>query len=52
MGEIQYPVEEITIAGNLKEMFTGLIAVANDVDARGNIRTGSMLIESLTLAGS
>ena len=51
-GEIQYPVEEITIAGNLKDMFRGLAAVGNDVDARGNIRTGSILIESMTLAGS
>ena len=51
-GEIQYPVEEITIAGNLKDMFQGLAAVGNDVDARGNIRTGSILIESMTLAGS
>ena len=51
-GEIQYPVEEITIAGNLKDMFRGLVAVGNDVDARGNIRTGSILIESMTLAGS
>jgi PmbA protein len=50
-GVIQYPVEEITIAGNLKDMFRGLAAVGTDVDARGNIRTGSILIESLTLAG-
>ena len=51
-GEIQYPVEEITIAGNLKDMYRGLVAVGNDVDARGNIRSGSILIESITLAGS
>ncbi len=51
-GEIQYPVEEITIAGNLKDMFRGLVAVGNDVDARGNIRTGSILIEQLTVAGN
>ena len=51
-GEIQYPVEEITIAGNLKGMFRGLVAVGNDVDPCGNIRTGSILIESMTLAGS
>jgi PmbA protein len=51
-GAIQYPVEEITIAGNLKDMFRGLAAVGNDVDPSGNIRTGSILIESMTLAGS
>jgi len=51
-GVIQYPVEEITVAGNLKDMFRGLVAVGTDVDTRGNIRTGSILIESMTLAGS
>jgi predicted Zn-dependent protease len=51
-GTIQYPVEEITIAGNLKDMFRGLVAVGNDVDPSGSIRTGSILIESMTLVGS
>ena len=51
-GVIQYPVEEITVAGNLQDMFRSLVAVGNDVDMRGNIRTGSILIESMTLAGS
>jgi PmbA protein len=51
-GIIQYPVEEITIAGNLQDMFRGLVAVGRDVDLRGNIRTGSILIESMTVAGS
>jgi PmbA protein len=50
-GEIQYPVEEITIAGNLKDMFLGLQAVGNDIDKRGNIRSGSILIERMTVAG-
>lgn len=50
-GEIQYPVEEITIAGNLKDMFKQIIHVGNDVDMRGNIQSGSVLIESMTLAG-
>ncbi len=50
-GEIQYPVEEITIAGNMKEMFKNIVAVANDVDYRGNIRTGSILIEEMAIAG-
>lgn len=51
-GTIQYPLEEITIAGNLKEMYRQIAAVGTDVDARGNIRSGSILIESMTLAGS
>ena len=51
-GEIQYPVEEITIAGNLKDMYTNVIAVGNDVDYRGNIRSGSILIEQMSIAGS
>lgn len=50
-GEIQYPVEEITIAGNLKEMFRQILAVGNDIDYRGNIRTGSILIERMSIAG-
>lgn len=50
-GELCYPVEEITIAGNLKEMFAGIAAVGNDVDARGNIRTGSILLDRMTVAG-
>lgn len=51
-GEIQYPVEEITIAGNLRDMFQQVVAVGNDVDTRGSIRTGSWLIESMTIAGA
>lgn len=50
-GQIQYPVQEITIAGNLKDMFANIVAVANDVDHRGNIHTGSILIEQMTVAG-
>ena len=50
-GEIQYPVEEITIAGNLRDMFRHLAAVGTDVDTRGNVRTGSVLIENMTIAG-
>ena len=50
-GEIQYPVEEITVAGNLKDMFRGIRAVGKDVDLRGNIRTGSVLLDRLTVAG-
>ena len=51
-GEIQFPVEEITIAGNLREMFNHILEVGTDVDTRGNIRSGSILIENLTIAGA
>jgi PmbA protein len=51
-GEIQYPVDEITIAGNLKDMFMGIAEIGNDVDLRGNTRSGSVLIERMTIAGS
>jgi len=50
-GEVQYPVEEITVAGNLKDIFKNLVAVGNDVDLRGNTRTGSWLVEQMTVAG-
>ena len=50
-GEIQYPVEEITVAANLKDMFQHIAGIANDVDQRGNIKTGSVLIENMTIAG-
>lgn len=50
-GEIQYPVEEITIAGNLKDMFKSIVAIGNDVERRGNIRSGSVLLERMTVAG-
>lgn len=51
-GEIQFPVEEITIAGNLKNMLAGIVEIANDTDTRGSIRTGSILIDQMTIAGS
>ncbi len=50
-GVIQYPVEEVTVAGNLRDMFRGLAAAAADVDTRGSLRTGSLLLEDLTIAG-
>jgi PmbA protein len=50
-GEIQFPVEEITIAGNLRQMFMGLLAVGNDCDFPGSTRTGSWLIDRMTIAG-
>ncbi|MDP3840830.1 MAG: metalloprotease PmbA, partial [Methylococcales bacterium] len=49
-GVIQYPVEEITIAGNLKTMFKNIVAIGNDVDYRGNTRTGSILVEQMSIA--
>lgn len=51
-GEIVQPVQEITIAGNLRQMFAQLLAVGADTDIRSNIRCGSLLIESMTIAGS
>jgi PmbA protein len=50
-GAIAYPVEEITIAGNLRDMFKGIVAVGNDVDRRGSRHTGSILIDRMTVAG-
>ena len=50
-GKPQYPVEEITIAGNLADIFKGIVAIGNDVEMRGNIRTGSILVEAMTVAG-
>lgn len=50
-GEIQYPVQEITVAGKLQDMYARIAEVGNDVDERGNIRTGSILIEEMTVAG-
>lgn len=51
-GEIAYPVQEITIAGNLKQMFASLLAVGEDVDTRSSLLTGSVLVESMKVAGS
>lgn len=51
-GEIQFPVQEVTIAGSLKDMFRQILAVGSDLEMRGNIRTGSVLIERMTVAGS
>jgi PmbA protein len=50
-GEIQYPVHEITIAGNLKTMLRNMAAIGSDIDLRGNIRVGSVLIEQMAIAG-
>ena len=50
-GEIQYPVQEITIAGNLKDMFRGIVAVGRDILVRGSRQCGSILVENMTVAG-
>ncbi|KAG1465210.1 hypothetical protein G6F57_013440 [Rhizopus arrhizus] len=51
-GEIQYPVDGITIAGNLREMCSSIEAVGSDVDPRSHIRTGSILLGRMTIAGN
>ncbi|TLY59620.1 MAG: metalloprotease PmbA, partial [Gammaproteobacteria bacterium] len=50
-GAIAYPVHEITIAGNLKPMYRHIVALGDDVDVRGGIRTGSLLLDEMTVAG-
>lgn len=51
-GEIQFPVQEVTIAGNLRDMYRNLVAVGSDLDTRGSLRTGSVLLEQMKVAGS
>jgi PmbA protein len=50
-GEIVHPVEEVTVAGNLKSMLRDIRAVGRDVDVRGRVRTGSLLVDGMTVAG-
>jgi PmbA protein len=50
-GSIQYPVEEITVAGNLKDMFLNIRDIGCDIEKRSNILTGSILLESMTVGG-
>jgi len=50
-GVVAYPVHEITIAGNLKEMFMNIAAIGNDVDPRSSLKTGSILIKQMKIAG-
>ena len=50
-GKIQYPVEEITIAANLKDVFANIVAIGNDVDTRSSIQTGSILVSEMRVAG-
>lgn len=51
-GQIQYPVHEITIASNLKNMFENIVKIGNDIDKRGNIFTGSIWVKNMVVAGS
>ena len=50
-GEIQYPVSEITIAGNLKDMMQNIVAVGSDTETRSQIQTGSVLLDTMKIAG-
>jgi len=50
-GEVAYPVSEVTVAGNLSSMFDSIAAIGSDIDLRGAIRCGSVLIEGMTVAG-
>lgn len=51
-GQIQYPVHEITIAGNLKQMYANILAVGTDVQSRGSKICGSILVEEMMVAGA
>jgi PmbA protein len=51
-GEIAYPVEEVTVAGNLKDMYRGIAAIGSDVVVRGAYRCGSILVDNMTVAGN
>ncbi len=51
-GQLEYPVEEVTIASNLRDMFNGIVEIGKDVDLRGSIRCGSILIDNMTIAGT
>ena len=51
-GEIRYPVEEITVAGNLRDMYRNVVAVGNDQVVRGSKVSGSLLIDGMTVGGA
>jgi PmbA protein len=51
-GEITYPVHEVTIAGNLRELYSNIVAIGRDQDLRGGIRCGSLLVDGFTIAGN
>jgi len=50
-GSIVHPVHEVTIAGNLRSMYRHIVALGDDCDVRGGIRTGSVLLSEMTIAG-
>ena len=50
-GELIYPVEERTIARNLSDIYQNIVAVGGDIDSKGNTECGSILVESMTIAG-
>ena len=51
-GEIAYPVHEVTIAGNLRDLYMRIAAIGDDQDLRSGIRCGSILVEEMTIAGA
>lgn len=51
-GEIQFPVHEVTIAGNLRDLYQRIAAIGNDQDLRSGLRCGSLLVEEMTIAGA
>jgi PmbA protein len=51
-GEIAYPVDNVTVAGNLKDIFAAIEAVGSDIDPRSHIAMGSVLVGKMTVAGS
>ena len=50
-GRIAYPVHEVTVAGNLRDIYRDIVEVGTDVDLRGGVRTGSILVGEMTIAG-
>jgi PmbA protein len=51
-GSLAHPVEEVTIAGNLNDMFSNIAAAGDDIDTRGNVHSGSILVRDMMVAGS
>ena len=51
-GEIQHAVHEVTIAGNLLDLYKRIAAIGNDQDLRSSMRCGSLLVEEMTIAGA
>jgi len=51
-GQIRYPVHEVTVAGNLRQMYQGVRAIGSDLDTRGAVLTGSVLLDEVTIAGN